>query len=86
MSSRGNDSVRGKALDRADPTAPEAPVAKRQLASRSRWLVGLCAGTLVVLVLVVCALLYRTNRWLLAPGIGAEPAASASGVTRSAGF
>jgi hypothetical protein len=41
---------------------------------------------MVLLVLVVCVLLYRTNRWLLTPGIGAEPAASASGVTRSAGF
>jgi|WetSurMetagenome_2_1015567.scaffolds.fasta_scaffold1314420_1 hypothetical protein len=83
MSSRGNDSVRGTALDRADPTAPEAPVAKRQQATRSRWLIGLYAGTMVFLVLVVCALLYRTNRWLLTPGIGAAPAASASGVTRS---
>jgi hypothetical protein len=86
MSSRGKDSVRGKALDRADPTAPEAPVAKRQRAFRSRWLVGLCAGAMVFLVLVVCALLYRTNRWLLTPRLGAEPAASASGVTRSPGF
>jgi hypothetical protein len=67
MSSRGNDSVVRKGLDRGDPTAPEVPVAKRQQASRVRWSVGLSAAAMVLLLLVVFALLYKTNQWLLAP-------------------
>jgi hypothetical protein len=65
MNGRGNDSVVSKGMDRADPTKPEAPVAKRQQAFRRRWSVGLSAGTMVLLLLVVLVLLYRTSQWLL---------------------
>jgi hypothetical protein len=85
MSSRENQSVVGNARDRADPTRPEAPVAIRQQALRRRWSIGLYAGTMVLLLLVVCALLYRTNRWLLTPGAGVDPAASASGLADTLG-
>jgi hypothetical protein len=63
MGSRGNDSIVARGQGRADPTKPEAPVAKRQQAVRRRWSVGLSACLLAALVLVVLALLLKTNPW-----------------------
>jgi hypothetical protein len=74
---------RGGAAD-ADPTSPEAPAAKRQHAFRRRWSFGLSVGTMVLLLLVVLGLLYRTSPRPL--GSAAKAAASAPGISRPAGF
>jgi hypothetical protein len=67
MSGPTNDSVLGKGLDRADPTAPEAPVAKRHYAFRRRWSVAFSAAVMVLLLLAVVVLLYRTNQRFFMP-------------------
>ncbi len=55
-------------MGNADPTKPEAPAAKREQTSRRRWTFGLSACAMVLLVLAVLALMYRTNQWMFAPG------------------